>query len=480
MNGMNEIPESEMGGFTIPVTVPFPCGYHNGYYYARNDQEEDRYVKLTEGGMKRRLKQHGVTTTDSALEYITQNYAVDYVGPIAGYPAGICVNNGTKCLVTNAAPQIQAIKGDWPIVEELLKGVLHEEQMCYVCAVLQAAIWRLVNQADSQIQAMAFIGGQNIGKTFIQKYIITPLLGRVTNPTQYILGITAFSKDLGGAEHLMISDEHTHFTAKARDLMYDFIKQVTVNSAQRVHPKGTDALQLDVRTILTISCNDSNDRDLKVIPNLDNILMPRLHVFRCYEDAKHLFKPSQAEQEVFKQTILKEIPAFKYYLINEWRTPAWAKDPDNRFACRAYHDIEITSRLESMSREHLILEIIYEYLFNDESDTHVYETSAITLLTSLRQSNQRESVDRLVKDPRELGELLSRLKDSQSKIVKLGRKSNGTNMWELYHPKLDGKMRDDEAPLQLGRLSRLPPVGHGLGIDLTRVKKAKIRDLPDS
>jgi len=74
-------------------------------------------------------------------------------------------------------------------------------------------------------QAIFFVGPRNCGKTYLQLYLITPLLGgRAANPYQYMVGDTTFNSDIGEAEHLLLSDEkpvrdgHTRisFTSKVK------------------------------------------------------------------------------------------------------------------------------------------------------------------------------------------------------------------------------------------------------------------------
>jgi hypothetical protein len=413
-------------------------------YWVQNN--DGTFVDLGEPMLKRRLNLRGLGMYASLyFEHIAQNCVIDFAGPLAGHRAGFQINNGVRCLVTTSSKLIKPKKGDFEETYRLLHNQLGDEQLPYVFSQLQAAMIRVITGKYIPIQATAFVGMRASGKNRIQEWIYTELLGgRSANPYQFMTNQSSFNEDLAEAEHLMTSDENTFTDKRVRDKLRDYVKNIAVNDILRIHPKGQKAHHLMFITLLTLSCN-TNSRDLLLIPPLEHNVRDRLHLFYCIRKPMPVdVSTTQAKLE-FERLVHSQLPALAYYLLEEWKTPEKILDPQERFPTKTYHHQKVLEKLKWISTEGQYEQIIDAVLYppSGRIDWSLYPNRRVPWMGSAaelqgalcnRDSGMQNQVMRLASNPRQAGEVLSKLKQQQEKTCTVSHERNGIRQWIIQPP----------------------------------------------
>ena len=76
------------------------------------------------GFSARQAKDERQSKVDVMILRIQTEHDVDYVGPLAGYPAGLCTMNGAKILVTSSPKFIEPKPGTFDLLHGLLTNLL--------------------------------------------------------------------------------------------------------------------------------------------------------------------------------------------------------------------------------------------------------------------------------------------------------------------------------------------------------------------
>ena len=111
------------------------CYYDEGggRFWVR--KEDDDWVDLNEGGLKRHLKKtlglrdkpapgKALSPLDEEVSHIEKNSRVAYAGALAGHKAGIHMIAGKRVLVPFSPELITPVKGDWSLIEQIFSGLL--------------------------------------------------------------------------------------------------------------------------------------------------------------------------------------------------------------------------------------------------------------------------------------------------------------------------------------------------------------------
>jgi hypothetical protein len=159
-----------------------------------------------------------------------------------------------------------------------------------------------------------------------------------------MIGKTDFNEDWFECEHLKCDDE-----APARD--YDTqqtfaaeLKKLVADPHQWCHGKGKKAITLQPYWRITVSVND-NLEYLKSIPANDETLKDKLLILKAYPGATVKLVERLGGKKVFAEKIRGELPAYLYWLLNEFQIPSELKD--TRFGMKAFQNPEIVELIES-------------------------------------------------------------------------------------------------------------------------------------
>lgn len=145
-------------------------------------------------------------------------------GSLAGFSTGVyCVAPDKMVLVPHGMKIIEPADTVtdttiWKLFEQMLRNDVEEPmQFESFMGMLKGWYISLRDREFEPAQAIVLCGPEDCGKTFVQEFIITPLLGgNEADPFSYLSGITAFTGDLFNAEHLRTSDAGGSLNDKER------------------------------------------------------------------------------------------------------------------------------------------------------------------------------------------------------------------------------------------------------------------------
>jgi len=384
-------------------------------YWMKNSRGE--WIPSTEGQLRRELKRSGyrnkpnadenVSPVDEKISEIHLDRDVRFAGEVAGHKVGLIENEDGRILVTKGPKIIEPVKGDWPTIKELLTSLLGEDQVDYFYGWLSSAYKALITGEFTPGQALVIAGERANGKSFLQKYIITPMLGgRAGIAYRYLSGETQFNKDLIGAEHLVIADEVPSTDIRSRKKLGAKIKDIVANEDTSYHPKCKDAIRVSPLWRLSITLNNEPE-NLLMLPPLEESLEDKIMMLKS-SMATNL--PDQHEREMFRHKIQSELPAFANFLFNEFEIPVAIRC--SRYGIKHYHNPELSAQLQSLAPEVKLDEIIVSVLF-DTPCPEKFVGKASELEKRLRESGMYKEVEKLLSWHSACGTYLGRLANNK-------------------------------------------------------------------
>ncbi|MGA1753665.1 MAG: hypothetical protein ACO395_09980, partial [Pontimonas sp.] len=331
--------------------LPFEVYHAQGSYYVKNNR--GAWYKINLMDLQRKLKSFGydskidkkegglLSHQDRAILAIQDQCTIDTVGPLAGYSAGLVEVKHNLHLVTSSAPPLKAELGPWPTLERFFRALLDDEQRTYFFSWLHVARKNVLTPTTWMAgQMVVLAGAAGTGKTLCQERVITPLLGGSADPFQYITGLTSFNSDLIAAPHLSMGDPPLQPDNRTKRMFGSNLKNMAVNSEQRFHGKGQNAVSVYPKWRISLSCN-MEASEFAGLPNLDDSVKEKLMLFKVMPGGV----PANVANDDFNDAITAELPAFAHYIDN-WRVPEELYE--RRFQVKSY----LHPDLEKLIRAH--------------------------------------------------------------------------------------------------------------------------------
>lgn len=331
--------------------------------------EAGEYIAMSSTDLRRHLIAIGynpkaagapLSEVEAAVHRIQTTKSVAYAGPLAGKSAGIHVVAGKRILVIGAPKIIQPDATiEWPtlraIIEEML-GRECPEQIVHFYGWLKHAYVSLKDGYTTQGQVLALAGPRDCGKSLLQQVIREVLGGREANPYAVMMGRTEFNRELFGAEVLMFGDEVASTDYRNRVKFGANLKQFVVNSTQRCHGKGREAVTLDPQWRVTMSLNDE-PASLEVLPPMsqdslaDKITLLKVRRPKIYDE-----EPWRTNSRALNWArLMAELPGFLAFLTT-FGIPVELRD--SRLGVRAYQNPDLLVTIGAESPERRLLELI--------------------------------------------------------------------------------------------------------------------------
>lgn len=334
-----------------------------------------QWIAMTKDALTSRLKRDGYRRklndgeALSPLEIrqleIMEDYQVSYAGPLAGHWTGLVENNGNRILVTSSPKLVTPAKGEWPLLDAVLRGMfVHEDcdQRPYFHGWMKIAEHSLRSRQAQPGQVLVLAGPRECGKSMLQTNVITEILGgRSAKPYQFMTGGTPFNSDLFAGEHLMMEDDQPFTNLAARRDFGSRIKDMTVNRDQRLHAKGRDALILRPFWRVTFSLNDEPE-NLMALPPLDESIMDKISLFLCRKVPMPMPSTTPDERAAFGAAIRAELPAYVHWLREEFVIPEDLRA--HRFGVTHWHHPRIVEEISGLAPEVQLLGHIDALLFD--------------------------------------------------------------------------------------------------------------------
>lgn len=402
----------------------------------------DRFLPVSSGDLKDHLKLHGhdsnlkddlgLSFGERFLTKTREDRYVDFAGPLAGHRAGYVLSPGEKRVLVTQSFRLP-LPGDkpkCPIFEKFFDQLLGNEQTEFLLAWLKIAYGSLERGDFQPGQCLVLAGPANCGKSFLQQFLITQILGgRSARPYRYMTGGTQFNEDLAGAEHHWIGDEVPNMNIAARRAFGEQIKDFTVNEEMSLHGKNKTALTVSTYRRLSVSVNDQAE-SLMIMPPMNDSLMDKIALLKC-SVAKCLTSDRFENRRVF----LKELPGFIAFLKQFRIRPSLARYANGdscRCGVREVHQQELLEILNDTSPEHRLDGLIDQVLpFEDKAGVYApWQGTAEDLEAALRSSKFAFSADKIFNFSSAAGTYLARLRQ-KSPDRYVSRRLNGRTIWTI-------------------------------------------------
>jgi hypothetical protein len=191
------------------------------------------------------------------------------------------------------------------------------------------------------------------------------LLGGHESPSQFMDGNTLFNSKLFRVPHLMSSDQDGSPSIQKRRKFGGYVKRITSNKGLECRGIFKDAITLDPIRVPTCSFNTSPAERIKILPPLDDDIRDKMIITKV-NHGKMPLPTATAEQELeFKRWTQAQIPAFAWWLLNEYKPPTDII-LDSRFGIPGYCHPDIEKHLFEMSPERQLRGFINDILFADD------------------------------------------------------------------------------------------------------------------
>jgi hypothetical protein len=417
------------------------------------------YMRVSEIALRRMLKNAGfraaqrrndpLSELDEEILLTQVNKRIFYAGPLAGYNTGTYEIEGRLILVTDAPKLIEPVKGEFPVLEQMIANMLGN-QFLYLLGWLKYAIENLRSGQRHPGQALVLAGERECGKSLLQQVITELFGGRSAKPYQFMTEATTFNAELFGAEHLMIEDEAASTDLRARRKFGAYLKQITAAENQRHHGKNKTALTLHPFWRLSISVNDEPE-NLMVLPPLDDSLRDKLILLRAEKHPMPMQTNTPTEKAAFWETIRNELPAFVQHLL-DFEIPESLKS--NRFGITHFHHPTILEAIEELAPEMHLLEQIEQYLFTEtfKGATHWGWGTASEFEQELRQWGPDRQIDKVLSFRSAAGTYLARLAAKMPERIS-SRRIHGKRLWLIKNKPEDFP---DEVPDKTTTTAEMP------------------------
>lgn len=432
-----------------------------------DEWNEGKVVKLLRANYIALKPRKGETLAqiDQVLLHVMQNRRLDLVlDALPGYKAGIHDYVGKRLLVRTSPRLLNPVQDEWQTVKALIDGCLDLsadsgiDQTHYFYSWLKVAAESLYRGKPGDYQAgqcCIFAGPRNCGKSRIQHWIVTGLLGgRSADPGPYLFGDTDFNGEWLEGEHLLMEDPATSTATKDRVFFGERVKQTVISDKKRIHTKRKTALNLEPFYRLSISVNDDPDK-IRVLPLLTPDMKDKVHLFLCRQAKMPMPTTTLEERVAFKGKIMSELPAFLWWLLNKYEIPATIREDRMGVASWRHPTIEREMFEDTPAAELLKLIDLAQwdgsYLWELESASplpQAWEGTALDLELLLTGKTEREDSrgnsrnvhrcsvgresERLL-NHNKLDRLLSRLKEDEPDRVIQHRTKTARN-WLIFPP----------------------------------------------
>lgn len=336
----------------------------------------EHWLEIPREALVTKLLLHGISAGKNGgpveqhrecLLHIMENRHVDRaIEALAGWGCGIHHFKGFSCLVRKGPTLIEPRTGDWPLIGELLMGLLgldhvsgaagmvQYERFLYWLARAARNVHRPV-QSNLNSQILILAGPAGSGKSLIQHLIITPVLGgRSGNPSKYVFGRTEFNEGWLGCEHLLIEDPEPHPRTQDRLMLAQILKGLCVNQSHTLHPKGKSELGVPARFVVTLSINDDPDA-IRILPKMTPDFTDKVQLFHIRHIPPDLLPQEDGEKDRFAAAISAEIPAFLDYLLS---LVVPEKLREKRFGVQSYLNPELLQRMGDDTPEGEFLQLL--------------------------------------------------------------------------------------------------------------------------
>lgn len=447
-------------------------------FWLRMDPE--RWVSLSEGQIRRELKFQGfrdkadptkdqtlLAPLDGKIREVEQDKRVAFACALAGHKAGICRVGGKPFLVTESPQLIVPQKGEFPKVAKFWEGLLTGtdegnetivDQRAHFFTWLRVWLKSLYGGYVTRGPCLGIAGEPECGKTLSTMLLKAMTGGRVAKPYDFMIGRDDFNKDMFEATLQLIDDESADTGIEARKELGAQIKKFVANVDVKLRGMHRDGITVEPNWRLIILTNLEAEA-LLVFPPISNDLRDKMLMLKGYSrpapgsaateaerSAFHLPVGNVEEKAAYVRAMEAELPAFIWWLLNEFEAPAHVAH--GRFGVAAWQHPQILSELQQFSPHVRMWQLIHKagVVFRETKNSDNPDEPQHTVELEHRDVTPRQLHDMLtgessqltaleikeVKAPNWLGQLLKAAAAHWGATAVEARRTGAARTWRLH------------------------------------------------
>lgn len=346
--------------------------------YVFYEKAADEYIPKTRTQILDRLEVAGLedpVDRKKSLIYVEDFKRVAAVVALANQKRGLLRQGSLTLINTTKTKLIESAHGSFEFIDGLLHSMFPEEiQYNVLMTWLQDAHRSMVNLRPSYAQAVFLAGDVGMGKSLLQFRILTPLFGGMqADPMPYLLGDTSFNNELADAGHWIVSDAEGARTNSQRGQFVQKIKAVTANPSHSITAKYGTPMSLELNARTTFSFNKTMEC-IGLIPRLGQDSLDKVILLSV---AQHEFL-RDLKNDVIEARVAGELPAFSYWLLNDYQPPATVLS-SRRYRTISYHHPDLLRHaMASQDNAELLnwIHLVFEHPDDGDKGKRVMEYSA--------------------------------------------------------------------------------------------------------
>ena len=260
-------------------------------------------------------------------------------------PAGYQMIDGAPWFIRNESKPLEPVKGNpSPILRQICRMFGNEAPL--FIGWLKGAYTRQLNFAAEArgmrapykkvaSQTLAIAGNKGAGKTHVLlDIIIVGLLGKYTNmPASWLSGASRFN-DWALDSNIWVADDSIALQSiRERKQAATILKQAGYSSRLTIECKNKAVINMDYpcERIFIVNLEDSA---LRALPAYEENTDKYLFLHNCAPSG--LLEDWGGDIETMEKNLQDAIPAFAYWLLNDYVLPEWATRDTNRHTVADY------------------------------------------------------------------------------------------------------------------------------------------------
>ncbi len=382
---------------------------------------KQHYARVHESVIKRDLKIRGFNSgeknglpseIDERVQEIILTKLVKYAGPLAGFTTGLYQMMGLPILVSSNPIILEATHGENGFMYEYIERLLGDKAIYFHAWVKMGREALLARNLRSG-QAMIIVGEPDHGKSLLGKMCADMLGGRVSDPTQFLIGETQFNAHLFGTELLFMDDPEIGDDYATRRRLSGGIKQIVAGAFPQCHGKGRTPITITPLWRLLIALNDEPET-IQVLPPMDRGIKDKIIILETVARAITERTVTSTDYAAYEAKLRAAIPDYLGWL-DRWVIPKeYCAD---RFSIKVYHSPRILGMLQEFSPETKLMHLILEEIQSSEERT----MTAREIEAELKQpggSGVEHEARNLLRGTGSCGKYLVRMCNAYPKIIR--------------------------------------------------------------
>lgn len=379
------------------------------------------------------LQQH-VEPRPRAVDFIITNlYMVKEKYPyISVLPVGRHNLGGQNYLVEYDHRRIVPVKGEWTNISNTMATLPQKDREWFYTWLQHALKGFIGRDMTNKGQAITIIGKPDTAKSTVAN-IAGKLLGEsAASIKDVVMKDVKFSRDMMMYPLWCIDDTLSRQAGTSVGTIHEKIRELFKTSTVEknlsfVSKYGHNVVVGELFRRLIITLND-NEELMALMPEATDDIENKYSLLTCTK---------KFTKGTFDENLLwHELPAFAYYILNEWQKPDWIQQ-NTRMAIDAWHNEEVVKYIYNSSPEKKMLEDMRCWL--ESAQKYMIEGTATEIYNELvRIAGSYTIGNRPIKftSPTSLGHHLGRLEKFAPDIVKKNIRddANGARGWTITFP----------------------------------------------